>query len=84
MPGVATTESLPSWKLECLSLLPLFVLSDDSKYTLPLGVQMFSSEHSVDTAQVLAFTSLAMIPALICFTIFQKKIVGGLTGAVKG
>ena len=44
----------------------------------------FSSEHSVDTAQVLAFTSLAMIPALICFTIFQKKIVGGLTGAVKG
>ena len=51
---------------------------------MPLGVQMFSSEHSVDTAQVLAFTSLAMIPALICFTIFQKKIVGGLTGAVKG
>lgn len=34
--------------------------------------------------QVLAFTSLSMIPALICFTIFQKKIVGGLTGAVKG
>ena len=35
-------------------------------------------------SQVLAFTSLSMIPALICFTIFQKKIVGGLTGAVKG
>lgn len=49
-----------------------------------IGVQMFSSQHSVDTAQVLAFTSLSMIPALICFTIFQKKIVGGLTGAVKG
>ena len=65
-------------------MLPLFVLSDANKYTLPLGVQMFSSEHSVDTAQVLAFTSLAMIPALICFTIFRKKIVGGLTGAVKG
>ena len=84
MPGVATTGILTfvgSWNAY---MLPLFVLSDDSKYTLPLGVQMFSSEHSVDTAQVLAFTSLAMIPALICFTIFQKKIVGGLTGAVKG
>ena len=84
MPGVATTGILTfvgSWNAY---MLPLFLLNDSSKYTLPLGVQMFSSQHSVDTAQVLAFTSLSMIPALICFTIFQKKIVGGLTGAVKG
>ncbi|KAA8829661.1 MULTISPECIES: carbohydrate ABC transporter permease [Bifidobacterium] len=84
MPGVATTGILTfvgSWNSY---MLPLFVLSSSSKYTLPLGVQAFSSEHSVDTAAVLAFTSLAMLPALICFTIFQKKIVGGLTGAVKG
>lgn len=84
MPGVATVGILTfvgSWNGY---MLPLFVLSDSSKYTLPLGVQMFSSEHSVDTAQVLAFTSLAMLPALIFFTIFQKRIVGGLTGAVKG
>jgi raffinose/stachyose/melibiose transport system permease protein len=33
---------------------------------------------------VLAFTSLSMIPAVIFFLIFQKRIVGGLTGAVKG
>jgi raffinose/stachyose/melibiose transport system permease protein len=25
-----------------------------------------------------------MLPALIFFAIFQKRIVGGLTGAVKG
>lgn len=84
MPGVATTGILTfvgSWNAY---MLPMFVLSSSSKYTLPLGVQAFSSEHSVDTAAVLAFTSLAMLPALICFTIFQKKIVGGLTGAVKG
>lgn len=84
MPGVATTGILTfvgSWNSY---MLPLFVLSSSSKYTLPLGVQAFSSEHSVDTAQVLAFTSLAMLPALVCFTVFQKRIVGGLTGAVKG
>ena len=83
-PGVATVAILTfvsSWNAY---MLPLFLLNDSSKYTLPLGVQMFSSQHSVDTAQVLAFTSLSMIPALICFTIFQKKIVGGLAGAVKG
>ena len=39
-------------------MLPLFVLSDASKYTLPLGVQMFSSEHSVDTAQAVSYTHL--------------------------
>lgn len=83
-PGVATVGILAfvaSWNAY---MLPLFLLNDSSKYTLPLGVQMFSSQHSVDTAQVLAFTALSMIPALICFTIFQKKIVGGLAGAVKG
>ena len=83
-PGVATVAILTfvsSWNAY---MLPLFLLNDSSKYTLPLGVQMFSSQHSVDTAQVLAFTSLSRIPALICFTIFQKKIVGGLAGAVKG
>lgn len=83
-PGVATVAILTfvsSWNAY---MLPLFLLNDSSKYTLPLGVQMFSSQHSVDTAQVLAFTSLSMIPALICFTIFQKKIVGGLAGADKG
>lgn len=83
-PGVATVAILTfvsSWNAY---MLPLFLLNDSSKYTLPLGVQMFSSQHSVDTAQVLAFTLLSMIPALICFTIFQKKIVGGLAGAVKG
>lgn len=83
-PGVATVgilQFIASWNNY---MLPLYLLNDSSRYTLPLGVQMFSSQHSVDTAQVLAFTSLSMLPALIFFTIFQKRIVGGLTGAVKG
>lgn len=84
MPGVATTGILAfvnSWNAY---MLPLFLMNDPEHYTLPLGVQMFSSQYSVDTAKVLAFTSMSMIPALLCFTFFQKRIVGGLTGAVKG
>ena len=50
----------------------------------PLGVADFSTEHSADTAGVLAFTSLAMIPALVLFLALQGRIVGGLQGAVKG
>lgn len=84
LPGVVTTGILAfvaSWNSY---LLPLFILSDQATYTLPLGVQAFASQYSVDTAKVLAFTSLSMIPALIFFTLFERRIVGGLTGAVKG
>lgn len=84
IPGVVTVGILAfiaSWNSY---LLPLFILGNEASYTLPLGVQAFASQYSVDTARVLAFTSLSMIPALIFFSFFQKRIVGGLTGAIKG
>lgn len=84
VPGVITVAILAfigSWNGY---LLPLFILNDESTFTLPLGVQAFSSQYSVDTAKVLAFTSLSMLPALVFFSLFERRIVGGLTGAVKG
>jgi len=84
IPGVITVGILAfigSWNSY---LLPLFLLNDNANFTLPLGVQAFSSQYSVDTAKVLAFTSLSMIPALVFFSLFERRIVGGLTGAVKG
>lgn len=64
-------------------LLPLLLMQGEMR-TLPLGVADYSSEHSADTAGVFAFTSLAMIPAMIFFLAMQRRIVGGLSGAVKG
>jgi raffinose/stachyose/melibiose transport system permease protein len=84
LPGVVTVGILAfigSWNN---FVLPLYIINSQANFTLPLGVQQFSSQYSTDTARVLAFTSLAMLPALIFFTIFQQRIVGGLTGAVKG
>jgi raffinose/stachyose/melibiose transport system permease protein len=84
VPGVITTGILAfigSWNGY---ILPLFILNNEASFTLPLGVQSFASQYSVDTAKVLAFTSLSMIPALIFFSLFERRIVGGLTGAVKG
>jgi raffinose/stachyose/melibiose transport system permease protein len=84
LPGVVTVAILAfigSWNNY---ILPLYVLNSEANYTLPLGVQQFSSQYSADTAKILAFTSLSMLPALIFFSIFQRRIVGGLTGAVKG
>ncbi|QAY69705.1 carbohydrate ABC transporter permease [Xylanimonas protaetiae] len=82
-PGMVTVGVLAfvgSWNAY---LLPLLLLGPENK-TLPLGVADFSSEHSADTAGVFAFTSLAMIPALVFFLAMQKRIVNGLQGAVKG
>jgi raffinose/stachyose/melibiose transport system permease protein len=84
VPGVVTTGILAfvaSWNSY---MLPLFILDNEASFTLPLGVQQFSAQYSTDTAKVLAFTSMSMIPALIFFSIFERRIVGGLTGAVKG
>ena len=84
VPGLITTGILAfigSWNSY---LLPLFILNNQDTFTVPLGVQAFASQYSVDTAKVLAFTSLSMIPALIFFSLFERRIVGGLTGAVKG
>ena len=83
-PGLVTVGVLAfvgSWNAY---LLPLLMLSNPNSYTLPLGVQFFSTQYSSDTAAVLAFTSLAMLPALLFFTLAERRIVGGLTGAVKG
>jgi len=84
MPGVITTGILAFVGAWNGYMLPLFILNDPSLFTLPLGVQNFASQYSVDTARVLAYTSLSMLPALIFFSLFERRIVGGLTGAVKG
>ena len=84
VPGVVTVGILAfiaSWNSY---LLPLFILNNEGSYTLPLGVQAFAAQYSVDTARVLAFTSLSMIPALVFFSFFERRIIGGLSGAVKG
>jgi raffinose/stachyose/melibiose transport system permease protein len=62
----------------------LLVLSNPNHWTLPLGAANYSTEHSADTAGVLAFTTLSMIPALTFFLFAERRIVGGLSGAVKG
>ncbi|WP_199584307.1 carbohydrate ABC transporter permease [Blastococcus sp. TF02A-30] len=83
MPGLVTVGVLAfvaSWNAY---LLPLLLLQGEMR-TLPLGVADYSTQYSADTAGVLAFTTIAMIPALMLFLAMQRRIVSGLQGAVKG
>jgi raffinose/stachyose/melibiose transport system permease protein len=66
-------------------LLPLVVLTDSGQWTLPLGVTNYSQQYTTDTARVLAFTTLSMVPALVFYAFAERQLIRGLTsGAVKG
>jgi raffinose/stachyose/melibiose transport system permease protein len=79
---IAVLTIVSSWNS---FLLPLVILSDQANWTLPLGVSNFSTQYSSDTARILAYTSLSLVPALVFYLFAERQLVGGLTsGAVKG
>jgi raffinose/stachyose/melibiose transport system permease protein len=78
---IAVITVVGSWNA---FFLPLLVLIDPSQHTLPIGVNNISAQYSTDYARVLAYTSLAMVPALVFYAVAERQIIGGLTaGAVK-
>jgi len=78
---VAIITFIASWNAY---QLPYLVLTDSSGFTLPLGVANYASQYTQDTARILAFTALSMVPALAFFVLAERRIVGGLSGAVRG
>jgi raffinose/stachyose/melibiose transport system permease protein len=65
-------------------LLPLLVLQTSTHFTLPLGTYTFQTQYSQNDAGIMAFTAMAMLPALAVFVFAQRYIVAGAAGAVKG
>lgn len=78
---VALLAFVTSWNQY---LLPLLAFNITSKYTLPLGDATFQTEYSQNTAGIMAFTALSILPALAFFLIAQRQLVAGAAGAVKG
>jgi raffinose/stachyose/melibiose transport system permease protein len=80
--AVAVLTIVQSWNN---FFLPLIVLNSEKKYTLPLGVMQFSGQFSRDWAMILAFVTLAMVPAVVFYLFAERQIIAGLTaGAIKG
>ncbi|WP_229402346.1 carbohydrate ABC transporter permease [Micromonospora okii] len=83
-PALATVSVLAivtSWNN---FMLPLVVFTDQSWWTLPVGVQAFQGQYADDTARVLAYVVLSMVPALGFYAVAERQLVGGLAGSVKG
>lgn len=60
-------------------LWPLIVTSQTELYTLPVGLAFFSGEFQTEWEMVMTGASVATIPVLIVFLIFQKQIVEGIS-----
>jgi raffinose/stachyose/melibiose transport system permease protein len=80
--AVAVLTMVTSWNN---FFLPLVVLNSESLWTLPLGVTQFQGQYLTDWARVLAFVTLALIPAVGFYLVAERQLIAGLTaGSVKG
>ncbi|MFJ6293820.1 carbohydrate ABC transporter permease [Streptomyces griseoviridis] len=67
-------------------LSQLVYLQQNARFTVPLGLTLFLDKTSGSSyGAMFAMSTLALLPTLICFLIFQKRLVEGLaTSGMKG
>jgi multiple sugar transport system permease protein len=84
---IAVPLSLPSIGALCIFnflgnwnafIWPLIVTSRREMMTLPVGIQLFSSESGSNWHLIMTGASLALVPLLIVVIIFQRYIVEGI------
>ena len=64
---------------------PLLILYDMDKYTIALGLQLFTSAYGSNYGAVMAGALIMTIPTVIIFFIGQKHFVQGIvTTGLKG
>jgi multiple sugar transport system permease protein/cellobiose transport system permease protein len=64
--------------------LPLVVLSEGARFTVPLALTMLSTTHYSDMPAVMLATLMGLVPVFILFALLSRQFIAGLTsGAVK-
>lgn len=65
-------------------IYPLVYMQSQEKYTIPLGVLFFNGKYTIDWGLQMAALTVATIPPLIVYYLFQKQFIRGiLAGALK-
>lgn len=66
-------------------LWPLVVLTDDTRYTLPVALASLSGEHVQDIELMMAGAVITVLPVIVVFLLLQRSYVNGvMQGSVKG
>jgi ABC-type sugar transport system, permease component len=65
--------------------MPLYLLSDTTKWTLVLGIYEFMGQYSSDWNLVCAHIIISSLPVVLIYLFGQRYIISGMvSGAVKG
>jgi len=75
---------LASWNA---FLWPQIVLQDETKYTLPIGLNNLAGlpEYHIEYGMLMAGTLVSVLPVILLFFYVQKDFISGLaSGAMKG
>jgi multiple sugar transport system permease protein len=56
---------------------PLIYLADESKYTLAVGLQMFQGAYNTRWEELMAASTVVILPCVIIFIIGQKYFLEG-------
>jgi raffinose/stachyose/melibiose transport system permease protein len=66
-------------------LLPLVMITDESKRTAPLGLAFFQGEHTTQFSLLAAASVIVALPVVLLYVFLQRHFISGmLSGAVKG
>jgi len=79
--AVSIFSFMASWSNYVYALI---FLSSPEKKTLPLALALFIHAAAVDWGPLMAAGTLASIPTLLVFLVFQRQLIFGFGGAVKG
>lgn len=57
---------------------PLVVLTDQSMFTLPLGLNLLRGDVNPDWGNIMAMALVALLPMLVIFLVFQRQLIQGI------
>jgi multiple sugar transport system permease protein/raffinose/stachyose/melibiose transport system permease protein len=84
LPALATTVILNTILLWNEFLYAVVLITEESKRTLPLGIQRFMGDQLEDVGMIATGLMIAIIPIVVIYAFFSEKLILGMTaGAVK-
>lgn len=80
--AVAIFSFLSSWDEFTWALTSI---TSQKLYTLPIAIRLFQQAHGTEWGLVFAASTIAVLPTILIFVIFQRQFIKGVMGgAVKG
>ena len=57
---------------------PFIIVTEDRMFTIPLGLQRFQEQYVTTYNEVMAISTIAMLPLVLMFFLFQRAFIRGI------